>query len=92
MIRDRALASFERESNKSGLVILSALFGDSDQIADVMSEKITLDSDHAQQVIDVKAPLQFLVEESRLVITSASFSRMSGFYNPLIGTPNYKTK
>ena len=77
MVRAKAIAVTERETAISGLVIKEAYYGDPDAIAArVRGEKVE------SKIVNVRKPLQILVENSQLKLTSGDKSRIPGFYNP----------
>ncbi|XP_078742003.1 dnaJ homolog subfamily C member 11-like, partial [Lampetra fluviatilis] len=67
----------EAEEAKMGLVIVHAWYGRLVTDASVRGER--------PRVIDVTAPLQCLVRDSKLILTDARKAGLPGFYDPCVG-------
>lgn len=83
MIRDKVLQDRKTELDRKGLIINEAYYGRSDKIQKLISGA-DLRFDEYSEVIEVCLVLQFLVHDSKLMLTSASKSHISGMYNPCI--------
>ncbi|RWS23689.1 dnaJ subfamily C member 11-like protein, partial [Leptotrombidium deliense] len=72
----------EIESEKSGLVIVKALYGKSEIVANYVNcDEI----EPSAEVINVSIPIQCLVKDSMLTLTEASKAFLPGFYDPCLG-------
>jgi len=81
MVSSKARTTTQQEETKRGLVILKALFGHPDAI-----KRFKQNSENPsdfKNVVDVTVPLQFLVEDSKLMLSSLAKSQLNGFYNPV---------
>lgn len=71
----------EQEEAKNGLVILKAIYGDSEQIANLEADSLESKKD----IFDATIQLQCLVKDSRLELTDRYKSNLPGFYDPCLG-------
>uniref|UniRef100_UPI00358E9AD8 dnaJ homolog subfamily C member 11 n=1 Tax=Myxine glutinosa TaxID=7769 RepID=UPI00358E9AD8 len=77
LMQETVRRNVEAEEAKMGLVVMQAWYG-----------RLVLDASapgERARVIDVTAPLQCLVRQSKLVVTEASKVGMPGFYDPCVG-------
>jgi DnaJ family protein C protein 11 len=84
LMREAFSRIVERETEKSGLVIVKAIYGNQSVINEYSDDErlIPLDS----EAFEVTIPLQCLVNnDSTLSLTNASKSQLPGFYDPNLG-------
>eukprot|EP01113_Clastostelium_recurvatum_P007302 TRINITY_DN13398_c0_g1_i1.p1 TRINITY_DN13398_c0_g1~~TRINITY_DN13398_c0_g1_i1.p1 ORF type:complete len:601 (-),score=128.13 TRINITY_DN13398_c0_g1_i1:16-1755(-) len=74
-----------QEEAKAGLVIVEARYG---KIMDPQTGKLRMmdeDDEEGYMVVDVTIPMQYLVEDSRLLLQPSPKFGLLGFYDPAIG-------
>jgi len=88
LMREAFARIIERETDKRGLVIVKAIYGNQSVINEYSDNErlIPLDS----EAFEVTIPLQCLVNnDSTLSLASASKSQLPGFYDPNLGEPKH---
>ncbi|CAG2105090.1 unnamed protein product, partial [Medioppia subpectinata] len=85
LMRESFKRIVDRETQKKGLLITRALYGNRLAIERLEESDADIDEDE-EEVYDVVLPLQCLVNsDSTLTITDSSKGQLPGFYDPCIG-------
>ena len=77
LMQDLYKLTVDRETEKHGLIITEAWYGQLVSVADRFSGTAS--------VINVVVPLQCMVKDSKLLLTDSTKSQLNGFYDPCIG-------
>ncbi|XP_035211787.1 dnaJ homolog subfamily C member 11-like isoform X2 [Stegodyphus dumicola] len=70
-----------QEEAKNGLIILQAIYGNSEEISNLEPDHI----ESKKNILDATVQLQCLVKDSRLTLPDRSKSNLPGFYDPCLG-------